>query len=147
MIQASNIHKHYDDLHVLKGVNLNVKKSEIISIAGASGAGKTTLLQILGTLDYPSKTKNSSLIINNIDVNALNEKELAKFRNKNLGFIFQFHQLLPCIIKIHQRFTIYFSVENRKIFPNFMDIKCCILSSIFHYKSNRTVFFVSTWVR
>ena len=95
MIQASNIHKHYDDLHVLKGVNLNVKKSEIISIVGASGAGKTTLLQILGTLDYPSKTKDSSLIINNIDVNALNEKELAKFRNKNLGFIFQFHQLLP----------------------------------------------------
>ena len=67
MIQASNIHKHYDDLHVLKGVNLNVKKSEIISIVGASGAGKTTLLQILGTLDYPSKTKDSSLIINNID--------------------------------------------------------------------------------
>ena len=95
MIQASNIHKYYDDLHVLKGINLDVKKSEIISIVGASGAGKTTLLQILGTLDQPSKAKNSSLIINTIDVKALNEKELAKFRNENLGFIFQFHQLLP----------------------------------------------------
>lgn len=95
MIQASNIHKYYDDLHVLKGINLDVKKSEIISIVGASGAGKTTLLQILGTLDHPSKAKNSSLIINTIDVKALNEKELAKFRNENLGFIFQFHQLLP----------------------------------------------------
>ena len=95
MIQASNIHKYYDDLHVLKGINLDVEKSEIISIVGASGAGKTTLLQILGTLDHPSKAKNSSLIINNIDVNVLNEKELAKFRNEKLGFIFQFHQLLP----------------------------------------------------
>lgn len=95
MIQASNIHKYYDDLHVLKGINLDVKKSEIISIVGASGAGKTTLLQILGTLDHPSKAKNSSLIVNTTDVKALNEKELAKFRNENLGFIFQFHQLLP----------------------------------------------------
>lgn len=95
MIQASNIHKFYDDLHVLKGINLAVKKSEIISIVGASGAGKTTLLQILGTLDHPSKAENSSLIINNTDVKRLNEKELAKFRNENLGFIFQFHQLLP----------------------------------------------------
>lgn len=95
MIQASNIHKYYDDLHVLKGINLDVEKSEIISIVGASGAGKTTLLQILGTLDHPSKAKNSSLIINTIDVKALNEKELAKFRNEKLGFIFQFHQLLP----------------------------------------------------
>lgn len=95
MIQASNIHKYYDDLHVLKGINLDVKKSEIISIVGASGAGKTTLLQILGTLDHPSKAENSSLRINNVDIKALNEKELAKFRNENLGFIFQFHQLLP----------------------------------------------------
>ena len=76
MIQAGNIHKYYDDLHVLKGINLDVEKSEIISIVGASGAGKTTLLQILGTLDHPSKAKNSSLIINNIDVKVLNEKEL-----------------------------------------------------------------------
>ena len=95
MIQANNIHKYYDDLHVLKGINLDVKKSEIISIVGASGAGKTTLLQILGTLDHPSKAENSSLIINNVEIKALNEKELSKFRNENLGFIFQFHQLLP----------------------------------------------------
>ena len=95
MIQAHNIHKYYGDLHVLKGVNLNVKKSEIISIIGASGAGKTTLLQILGTLDTPSESEDSSLKINNTEIGGLNEKELAKFRNENLGFIFQFHQLLP----------------------------------------------------
>ena len=95
MIQAHNIHKYYGDLHVLKGVNLNVKNSEIISIIGASGAGKTTLLQILGTLDTPSESEDSSLKINNTEIGGLNEKELAKFRNENLGFIFQFHQLLP----------------------------------------------------
>jgi lipoprotein-releasing system ATP-binding protein len=95
MIKANNIHKYYEDLHVLKGINLSVKKSEIISIVGASGAGKTTFLQILGTLDRPSKKEKSSLTINNIDVGVLTEKEMAKFRNENLGFIFQFHQLLP----------------------------------------------------
>ena len=95
MIQAKNLHKFYDDLHVLKGIDLNVKKSEVISIVGASGAGKTTLLQILGTLDHESKAKKSSLSINDINIGELNEKELAKFRNENLGFIFQFHQLLP----------------------------------------------------
>mgnify|MGYP000963916533 FL=1 len=95
MIQAKNIHKYYNDLHVLKGVDIHVKKSEIISIVGASGAGKTTLLQILGTLDKGSKKEDSELIINNININALNEKGLAKFRNEHIGFIFQFHQLLP----------------------------------------------------
>ena len=95
MIQAKNIHKYYNDLHVLKGVDIHVKKSEIISIVGASGAGKTTLLQILGTLDQASKKEDSELIINNININALNEKGLAKFRNEHIGFIFQFHQLLP----------------------------------------------------
>lgn len=95
MIQAQNIHKHYGDLHVLKGVSLHIKKSEIVSIVGASGAGKTTLLQILGTLDKPSKDSNASLSINNEDILAMKDKALSRFRNLQLGFIFQFHQLLP----------------------------------------------------
>ncbi|NCP06378.1 MAG: ABC transporter ATP-binding protein, partial [Flavobacteriales bacterium] len=95
MIQAKNIHKYYNDLHVLKGVDIHVKKSEVISIVGASGAGKTTLLQILGTLDNASKKEDFELIINNINLKSLNEKALAKFRNEHIGFIFQFHQLLP----------------------------------------------------
>ena len=96
MILAKNIHKKYDDLHVLKGVDLHIKKGEIISIVGSSGAGKTTLLQILGTLDFlDTKTSDSSLIINGETISNLKEKKLAKFRNENIGFIFQFHQLLP----------------------------------------------------
>ena len=95
MISAKNIHKYYGDLHVLKGLDLHIKKSEIVSIVGASGAGKTTLLQILGTLDKPEKNKESSLQINDTDIYGLSSKELSKFRNKNIGFIFQFHQLLP----------------------------------------------------
>ncbi|WP_313113819.1 ABC transporter ATP-binding protein [Aequorivita sediminis] len=94
MIKAQNIHKYYDNLHVLKGVNLHIKKSEIVSIVGASGAGKTTLLQILGTLDAFDKSQ-SKLDINGVDIGSLSGKKLAKFRNENLGFIFQFHQLLP----------------------------------------------------
>lgn len=96
MILAKNIHKYYDNLHVLKGVNLHIKKGEIVSIVGSSGAGKTTLLHILGTLDFlDKKNTSSSLIINNEVVNTLKEKQLAKFRNDHIGFIFQFHQLLP----------------------------------------------------
>jgi len=96
MIEVKNIHKYYKNLHVLKGIDLKIDKSEIISIVGASGTGKTTLLQILGTLDAFSKTdQESSLIINGNDIASLNRKQLAKFRNENLGFIFQFHQLLP----------------------------------------------------
>jgi len=105
MIHAKNIHKYFDQLEVLKGVDLHIKKGEIVSIVGASGAGKTTLLQILGTLDKPSPTitggtieneKNSiSLTINGEDILKMNDKSLSKFRNLNLGFIFQFHQLLP----------------------------------------------------
>lgn len=94
MIEAQNIHKYYDNLHVLKGVDLHIKKSEIVSIVGASGAGKTTLLQILGTLDA-FDTSKSTLKINGIEIGSLSGKKLAKFRNENLGFIFQFHQLLP----------------------------------------------------
>ena len=95
MIEALNIQKYYDDLQVLKGVDLHIKKGEIVSIVGASGAGKTTLLQILGTLDVPSKTETTSLKINGEDVLKITDKNLSKFRNLNLGFIFQFHQLLP----------------------------------------------------
>ena len=95
MIQAKNIHKYYEDLHVLKGVNLHIKKGEIVSIVGASGAGKTTLLQILGTLDKASKKEETTFKIKGTDITSLNDKALAKFRNHNIGFIFQFHQLLP----------------------------------------------------
>lgn len=95
MIKATNIKKNYGELQVLKGVELHIKKGEIISIVGASGAGKTTLLQILGTLDIQTNKKDSELIINNIGVTNLSDKELAKFRNEHIGFIFQFHQLLP----------------------------------------------------
>ena len=91
MIIAKNIHKYYGDLHVLKSVDLHIKKSEIVSIVGASGAGKTTLLQIMGTLDKPSKKKNSALEINNTSIYGLKSRELSKFRNKHIGFIFQFH--------------------------------------------------------
>ena len=95
MIIAKQIHKYYDELHVLKGVDLTIEKGEIVSIVGASGAGKTTLLQILGTLDFYSKNPESQLLINGIDVAALSDTAMAKFRNEQLGFIFQFHQLLP----------------------------------------------------
>ena len=95
MIKAKNIHKYYDDLHVLKGVDLEVRKAEVISIVGASGAGKTTLLQILGTLDKPSPEQGTSLEINGQNILNLKDRELSKFRNLHLGFIFQFHQLLP----------------------------------------------------
>lgn len=95
MIKAKNIHKTYGDLEVLKGVDIQVNKGEIISIVGASGAGKTTLLHILGTLDSANNNQDTSLYINNIDIKSLSSKALSKFRNEHIGFIFQFHQLLP----------------------------------------------------
>ncbi len=95
MIKASNIHKYYGELEVLKGVDLHIKKGEIVSIVGASGAGKTTLLQILGTLDELSNKQEGTLMVNGTETTALNDKNLAKFRNEHIGFIFQFHQLLP----------------------------------------------------
>jgi len=95
MIHAKNLHKYYDQLHVLKGVDLHIQKGEIVSIVGASGAGKTTLLQILGTLDKPTAENEIMLRINDEDILTMNDKNLSKFRNLNLGFIFQFHQLLP----------------------------------------------------
>lgn len=95
MIHARTIHKHYDNLHVLKGVDLDIEKGEVVSIVGASGAGKTTLLQILGTLDHPTKNADTKLVIDGQDVLGLKDRELSRFRNRHLGFIFQFHQLLP----------------------------------------------------
>ena len=92
MIEVQDIHKSFGTLEVLKGVNLSVQKGEIVAIIGKSGAGKTTLLQIIGTLDRPSSGK---VLIDGADVFALNDKQLAAFRNKHIGFIFQFHQLLP----------------------------------------------------
>jgi len=92
MIRAENITKSYGSLQVLKGVNLYVQKSEIVSIVGASGAGKTTLLQILGTLDRPD---TGDLYINETNTTTLKGKRLAAFRNQRLGFVFQFHRLLP----------------------------------------------------
>ena len=95
VISAKQIKKAYKDLQVLKGVDLTILEGEVISIVGASGAGKTTLLQILGTLDKPDYKSETELIINDQSIKTLNDKALAKFRNKNIGFIFQFHQLLP----------------------------------------------------
>lgn len=92
MIQIQDIHKSFGDLEVLKGVRLEVQKGEIVAIVGKSGAGKTTLLQIIGTLDRPTK---GHVFIDGTDVFALKERELAAFRNRHIGFIFQFHQLLP----------------------------------------------------
>lgn len=92
MIQVLNIHKSFGDLEVLKGVNLSIAKGEIVAIIGKSGAGKTTLLQLIGTLDRPTK---GQVLIDGTDVFELNDTQLAAFRNKNIGFIFQFHQLLP----------------------------------------------------
>ena len=95
MIEAKKITKSYGSLQVLKGVDLHIKKGEVVAIVGPSGAGKTTLLQILGTLDKPDKNNGNYLLLNGDNVLALNDKSLSKFRNQNIGFIFQFHQLLP----------------------------------------------------
>ena len=95
MIVCKNIHKKYGEVEVLKGVNLHIKKGEIVAIVGPSGAGKTTLLQILGTLDKPLATENFNLLLNDISLKNLSDKELSSFRNNHIGFIFQFHQLLP----------------------------------------------------
>ena len=95
MIVGKNIHKYFGDIQVLKGLDLHIKRGEIVAIVGPSGAGKTTLLQILGTLDKPLKEKEYELSINNISLKNLSDKELSEFRNNHIGFIFQFHQLLP----------------------------------------------------
>lgn len=92
MIVTKGIHKYYDALHVLKGIDLSINKGEIIAITGKSGAGKSTLLHILGTLDRPTE---GNVYINDTDVTLLNNTALARFRNMHIGFIFQFHHLLP----------------------------------------------------
>ena len=95
MVKGRNIHKHFNKLHVLKGVDINIDEGEFVSIVGDSGAGKTTLLHILGTLEPPANNLNSELYISDVDIRKLDEISLANFRNENIGFIFQFHQLLP----------------------------------------------------
>ena len=92
MIQIKNIEKNYGPLHVLKGINAHINRGEIVVVVGPSGAGKTTLLQIVGTLE---KADAGSVTIDNIEISQLKEKELAAFRNHHIGFVFQFHQLLP----------------------------------------------------
>lgn len=92
MIKAQNIYKSFGELEVLKGVDLTVEKGEIVSIVGPSGAGKTTLLQIIGTLDKPNA---GTIVVDGVDVSKLSADKLSIFRNKHIGFIFQFHQLLP----------------------------------------------------
>jgi lipoprotein-releasing system ATP-binding protein len=92
MVIAKEIHKSYGSLEVLKGISLEVKKGEIVSIVGASGAGKSTLLHIIGTLD---KAEQGDVVVNGISVQKLSEKRLAEFRNRHIGFVFQFHHLLP----------------------------------------------------
>jgi len=92
MLEARNIHKSYGKLEVLKGIDLSVEKGEIVSIVGASGAGKSTLLHVLGTIEKADKGK---VKIRNVDITSLNDKALSGFRNKNIGFVFQFHHLLP----------------------------------------------------
>ncbi len=94
MISARNIHKHFNNLHVLKGVDIDIERGEIVSIVGPSGAGKTTLLQIIGTLLQPDQG-NYSLKIDGTDISLLKAKKLASFRNRHIGFVFQFHNLLP----------------------------------------------------
>ena len=113
MIQANNIHYSYENLKVLKGVDLNIEEGEFVSIVGSSGAGKTTLLQLLGTLD---SMQTGSLIINNKEVNKLNQKELAKFRNKEIGFVFQFHNLLNEFTALENIcFPAYINGTNKKL--------------------------------
>lgn len=92
MIEVKDITKSYDNLLVLKGIDLSVKKGEVVSIVGPSGAGKTTLLHIMGSLDKPD---NGKVIFDGTDIFSLNDRKLARFRNANIGFVFQFHQLLP----------------------------------------------------
>ena len=95
MVIAKNINKDYGDVNVLKGVDVHIKQGEIVAIVGPSGAGKTNLLQILGTLDSPSKEHDYDLKIDGVSLKNLNPNKLASFRNKHVGYIFQFHQLLP----------------------------------------------------
>jgi lipoprotein-releasing system ATP-binding protein len=112
MIKATDIHKSFGSLNVLKGINLEIKKGEIVSIVGASGAGKSTLLHIIGTLDHADK---GSVEIDSRLVNQLNEKKLSEFRNQYIGFVFQFHHLLPEFTALENVcIPAYISNENKK---------------------------------
>lgn len=95
MITAKNIQKTFNNTQVLKGIDLHIKKGEVVAIVGPSGAGKTTLLQILSTLDRPDDIKESDLNINEVSPIGLNDHKISEFRNEHIGFVFQFHQLLP----------------------------------------------------
>jgi len=95
MIVADNVKKSFGDLQVLKGINMQINKGEIVSIVGASGAGKTTFLQILGTLDQSDQSDSGFVKYDGVEVNSMKEKQLSRFRNMNIGFVFQFHHLLP----------------------------------------------------
>jgi lipoprotein-releasing system ATP-binding protein len=140
MIKATNIVKSYGDLTVLKGVNVTINKGEVVSIVGASGAGKTTLLQILGTLDTVTKNEGARLHINDTDILSLSEKELAAFRNTHIGFIFQFHQLLPeftalenvCIPAFIKGVSKTEAEKNAKKYLDFLG-----LSHRYHHKPNQ----------
>src|SRR6478735_8391418 len=92
MLQANNIHKQYGTVKVLKGVDIDIKTGEIVSIVGSSGAGKSTLLHILGTLDKPDQ---GNIILNNTRLTGISDRQMAAFRNQYIGFVFQFHHLLP----------------------------------------------------
>jgi lipoprotein-releasing system ATP-binding protein len=111
MIETKNIHKRFSDLHVLKGVDLIVNKKEIISVVGASGAGKSTLLQIIGTLEKPD---SGDVFFNGENVSDFEKKKLAEFRNKNIGFVFQFHHLLPEFNALENVCIPGFIAKNRK---------------------------------
>ena len=127
MIKGIKIHKKFNDLKVLNGIDILIKEKEIVSIVGKSGAGKTTLLQILGTLEKPS---SGEIYINNQNLSELNEKELAIFRNKNIGFVFQFHHLLPeftaleniCIPAYIAKTSVKKATEKAKYFLDLMGI-------------------------
>tara|TARA_B100001769_G_scaffold232982_1_gene196225 strand:- start:226 stop:891 length:666 start_codon:yes stop_codon:yes gene_type:complete len=95
MIRANSIYKTFNGLEVLKGIDISINKGEIVTITGPSGAGKTTLLEILGTLSKPDPIDKTNIQINDTQLTSLNKNQLAEFRNKNLGFVFQFHELLP----------------------------------------------------
>ncbi|WP_196894547.1 ABC transporter ATP-binding protein [Aureivirga marina] len=130
MIKAENIYKYFGDLEVLKGIDLHIKEKEVVAIVGPSGSGKTTLLQILGTLDKPAKNKNEELIINQERVLEQQDKSISRFRNTHIGFIFQFHQLLPeftalenvCIPAYIQKRTKKDAEENAKKLLEFLGL-------------------------
>lgn len=137
MIKANNICKSYGALQVLKGIDIEVAKGEIVSIVGPSGAGKTTLLQILGTIN---RHDSGDVVINGIDTGTMNENKLAKFRNQNIGFIFQFHQLLPeftalenvCIPAFIAKVSKKAAMEKASDLLNFLG-----LSERLHHKPNQ----------